>query len=588
VTGETATILMNLVYEYDSVDNVSTLRDRSPSQGNTEAFTYDPLDRLVSASGAYAQSYSYNAIGNFVSKAGVTQSYGATQPHAVRSLSDGSSFQYDANGNMTQRTEMSGTQLVTYQQQWDIDNHLVVVTNTTTGQVTQYFYDADGTRVKRIGPQGTTVYVNTDYEVTGPSQMVVPPSTLPPTYTHKLYLPVVFCSGCNGIPSLSEPLLNLAPARVTYRFNSQQVAVREDVTLTFVYGDHLGSASLTADASGAKISEMRYYPYGEVRYTSGSLPSERTFTGQRAENVGAVGSLMDYGARFYSPVLGRFISADSIVLKPGASQTLDRYAYTYNNPLKYTDTTGHCPFCVTALVGGLIGGVVFGATYAATSISSGHFDAGQFAIATAAGAGAGLLIGSGLGIVAGYTALSGATAIALGGTLIGAGVGAGSSGEAYMYTQKYVAQDQFDTTDFLATYTANGLGGAVKGSPLGRTVAARIGVDTLTGATQAALSDMGHGRKVNGLNMIGEGVVYAGASALSEGWNAAWRIKAPNPFLPNTSVGAPRSRIEPRILSSYILESSIRTTVVTFGRSFVISSLGNIYDYVDRLIHGSR
>ena len=107
--------------------------------------------------------------------------------NAIRSLSDGSSFQYDANGNMTQRTEMSGTQLVTYQQQWDIDNRLVVITNTNTGQVTRYFYDADGNRAKRISPQGTTVYLNADYEVTGPSQMVMP--TVLPTYTYKLYFP---------------------------------------------------------------------------------------------------------------------------------------------------------------------------------------------------------------------------------------------------------------------------------------------------------------------------------------------------------------------------------------------------------------
>jgi RHS repeat-associated protein len=119
------------------------------------------------------------------------------------------------------------------------------------------------------------------------------------------------------------------------------VAVREGVTLTFVYGDHLGSTSLTTNLSGTKVSEVRYYPFGEVRYSSGSLPSDRTFTGQRAENAGAVGSLMDYGARFLSPVLGRFVSADSVVPKPGNPQNLNRYAYTLNNPLKYIDPIGH-------------------------------------------------------------------------------------------------------------------------------------------------------------------------------------------------------------------------------------------------------
>ena len=344
VTGETATILLNLVYWYDNVGNVNAQQDRSPGQGDAVAyFAYDPLDRLVGVTGAYAQTYSYNAIGNFITKAGITQVYSTTQPHAVRSLSNGSSFQYDANGNMTQRTEMSGTQLITYQQQWDIDNRLVVVTNTNTSQVTQYFYDADGNRVKRVGPQGTTVYVNADYEVTGPSQMVMP--SLPPTYTHKLYLPVVACAGCNGIAPVSALPMNLATARVTYRFNGQQVAVREGVTLTFIYGDHLGSASVMANISGTKVSEVRYYPFGETHYSNGSLPSDRTFTGQRAESQSAVGNLMDYGARFYSPILGRFISADSIVPQPGNPQSTNRYAYTLNNPLNYIDPSGHDVGC---------------------------------------------------------------------------------------------------------------------------------------------------------------------------------------------------------------------------------------------------
>jgi hypothetical protein len=50
---------------------------------------------------------------------------------------------------------------------------------------------------------------------------------------------------------------------------------------------------------------------------------------------------MHYGARFYSPRLGRFISADSIVPEPGNPQALNRYTYVYNNPLRYTDPSGY-------------------------------------------------------------------------------------------------------------------------------------------------------------------------------------------------------------------------------------------------------
>ncbi|MBN1536942.1 MAG: RHS repeat-associated core domain-containing protein [Anaerolineales bacterium] len=46
-----------------------------------------------------------------------------------------------------------------------------------------------------------------------------------------------------------------------------------------------------------------------------------------------------YNARWYDPQLGRFAQADSIV--PQGVQGLDRYAYVNNNPVKYTDPSGH-------------------------------------------------------------------------------------------------------------------------------------------------------------------------------------------------------------------------------------------------------
>ncbi|WP_236075439.1 RHS repeat-associated core domain-containing protein, partial [Mariprofundus sp. EBB-1] len=46
-------------------------------------------------------------------------------------------------------------------------------------------------------------------------------------------------------------------------------------------------------------------------------------------------------ARLYDPVLGRFISADTVVPDAGNMQAFNRYSYVDNNPLKYTDPSGH-------------------------------------------------------------------------------------------------------------------------------------------------------------------------------------------------------------------------------------------------------
>ncbi|MBN1995489.1 MAG: hypothetical protein JW953_22570, partial [Anaerolineae bacterium] len=46
-------------------------------------------------------------------------------------------------------------------------------------------------------------------------------------------------------------------------------------------------------------------------------------------------------ARFYDPHLGQFTQPDSLVPQPGNPIAWNRYAYVYNNPVNYTDSSGH-------------------------------------------------------------------------------------------------------------------------------------------------------------------------------------------------------------------------------------------------------
>jgi hypothetical protein len=54
----------------------------------------------------------------------------------------------------------------------------------------------------------------------------------------------------------------------------QQVAVREGVTLTFVYGDHLGSASVTANITGTTPTSKRFSSQEEVDYNAGRVAGQ--------------------------------------------------------------------------------------------------------------------------------------------------------------------------------------------------------------------------------------------------------------------------------------------------------------------------
>jgi hypothetical protein len=65
--------------------------------------------------------------------------------------------------------------------------------------------------------------------------------------------------------------------------------------------DHLGSASILTNISGTIVpgAETRYYPFGEARFSTSSMLTDKLFTGQR--QIAELG-IYHYGARFYSPL----------------------------------------------------------------------------------------------------------------------------------------------------------------------------------------------------------------------------------------------------------------------------------------------
>jgi len=426
--------LLDLRYGYDRVGNITAITD-TVNGGQVQTFGYDARDRLVWArtnaagNGQYSETYGYDRMGNILTRTvgsqTVAYAYGCppvivptlpstlphrvwlplvmkgygpdsppppacTAPFAVVRTSAGFRAEYDPNGNMVLRVEVSGTQRITYTQEYNAENRLAVVTNTVTGQVTRFVYDGDGNRVLRIGPEGTTVYIGDYYEQTG------------------------------------------STVRKYYYAAGQRMAMRVGGALYFLHSDHLGSATVATDSGGNRVGEVRYRPYGERRpgYSLGAMVTDRLYTGQRWE--GALG-LYDYRARFYDPALGRFLQPDSLVQTDGKDPTpylplavsyanpkvleqwnqlqrarlpreaqapntpsafdpqfLNRYAYARHNPLAYVDDSGHIAWWV---VGGVVGGVVGLGVYVFTHRES--FDWREAALWTAGGAVVGATLGAG-------------------------------------------------------------------------------------------------------------------------------------------------------------------------------------------------
>jgi RHS repeat-associated protein len=120
----------------------------------------------------------------------------------------------------------------------------------------------------------------------------------------------------------------------------------QDDDFYYLLTNHLGSVTdvlePSAQVTPTVVAKVRYLPWGETwEALTDTMPIDQTdfhFTGQREEaDIG----LYDYKARWYGPQLGRFIQPDTIVPDPGDPQSLNRYTYGLNNPVKFTDPTGH-------------------------------------------------------------------------------------------------------------------------------------------------------------------------------------------------------------------------------------------------------
>ncbi len=178
---------------------------------------------------------------------------------------------------------------------YDADNRPVKII-TADGTVTDFVYDYEGNRVKKIVDGIETLYIGDLYEIT-------PSETIKHIY-----------AGSDRIASIGS------------------------VSGTkYIHIDHLGSTSIITDEAGNVVQETKYTPFGTVWETSADL-TDRTYTGQRKDDSTG---LMYYGARYYDPSFGRFISCDSIVQAPYDPQSLNRYTYVRNNPINLVDPSGH-------------------------------------------------------------------------------------------------------------------------------------------------------------------------------------------------------------------------------------------------------
>jgi RHS repeat-associated protein len=110
----------------------------------------------------------------------------------------------------------------------------------------------------------------------------------------------------------------------------------------FTHADWLGTERARTTVTGSLCETISSLAFGDGMSTSGSCgdPSPMHFTGKERDSESG---LDNFGARYNSSSLGRFMSPDSHVPSLTNPQSLNKYVLDFNNPLRWIDPNGQFP-----------------------------------------------------------------------------------------------------------------------------------------------------------------------------------------------------------------------------------------------------
>ena len=139
--------------------------------------------------------------------------------------------------------------------------------------------------------------------------------------------------------ALGEEKQGSISSTVYFYANGQRIAKQERYSngterMFYFHNDHLGSATLITDENGNVVEEKKYSPFGIELAGNSKI-------GYNSKELDKDTDLNYYGARYYASEFGRFITPDTVKGKLTNPQSLNLYAYTLNNPLKYVDPSGN-------------------------------------------------------------------------------------------------------------------------------------------------------------------------------------------------------------------------------------------------------
>ncbi|WP_027585749.1 HNH/endonuclease VII fold putative polymorphic toxin, partial [Prolixibacter bellariivorans] len=299
----------------------------SPTGKQGYGFTYDALNRLLTADYGEGSSFATNAGANNVAITGYDRNgniMGLTRQLKGTGTIDDLSYAYD--GNQLRAVNDAG------------DRHIGYIEGATPHTV-EYTYDENGnlTSDSNKGISGIKYnYLNLPRHMYAGTTKIDYLYTFSGTKVCKLNI--------NG-----DTIAHYYAGNFVYEGSSLKYILHEEGMVTtpstspvYLYDlkDHLGNTRLEVNSSGTVTQQTDYYPFGLAFKIAGSSDNKYLYNGKELQDD-AIGNgtlgWYDYGARMYEPEIGRWFVVDP---KLELSRRWSPYVYGFDNPIRFIDPDG--------------------------------------------------------------------------------------------------------------------------------------------------------------------------------------------------------------------------------------------------------